>query len=284
MAFSQVVDDSWASGTRTSPPNDAGWWYSTGSTAIEVGTGFLGLVSGGSGRGIHGTFAPVSLNIGDSIRATFAFTTPVTVGAAVDAGFRMGLFKNNGTSLATDITASSGSPSTLWQGVAGYMFDADVRNDGAGDLAIRERQLQADANTGRLLGTTSAFNSLGNGGSTFSISASTAYIGEYTILRTGTDSVSITATLSLDGGGVISTFSTSDDSTTGVAGAPTTFDFDAIGFHVNSFTFGSSSTVGAADNGIDFTNVKVELIVPEPTTFALAGLGIAAMLIIRRRA
>src|SRR5580765_5390329 len=88
-----IVDDSWADGGRNNgaDPLDTDWWASTSaSSAIEVTTGALGLVSGTSGRGIHGTFPPQSLNVGDSLRATFSFTTPATVGTAVSTGFRVG--------------------------------------------------------------------------------------------------------------------------------------------------------------------------------------------------
>src|SRR5262249_32993740 len=51
-----VVDDSWADAGRNNGADtlDTDWWTSTTSSAIEVSAGSLGLVSGTSGRGIHG--------------------------------------------------------------------------------------------------------------------------------------------------------------------------------------------------------------------------------------
>src|SRR4051812_10682706 len=74
-----IVDDSWADAGRNdgADPLDTNWWTSTTSSAIEVSAGSMGLVSGSSGRGIHGTYPLQTLsNVGDSLKATFTFTTP----------------------------------------------------------------------------------------------------------------------------------------------------------------------------------------------------------------
>jgi hypothetical protein len=53
-------------------------------------------------------------------------------------------------------------------------------------------------------------------------------------------------------------------------------DIGMIAFWANSNVFGSSSTANTANNGIDFSNIKIEFIpVPEPA--ALAMVGIAAL-------
>jgi hypothetical protein len=57
-------------------------------------------------------------------------------------------------------------------------------------------------------------------------------------------------------------------------------DFGMLAFHANSNQFGSTGTQNVPDNGIDFSNVKIEFI-PEPASIALLGLGGLAML--RRR-
>ena len=77
-----IVDDSWADGTRTNDgPLQAAWWSSnsTSGNSIEVYPNELGLISGTSGRGIHGTFAPQNLAVGDSIKVTYSFTTPASM-------------------------------------------------------------------------------------------------------------------------------------------------------------------------------------------------------------
>src|SRR5262249_2123885 len=92
-----IVDDSWADGGRNNgaDPLDTNWWSSVSSTGtgIEVSAGSLGLVTGTSGRGIHGIFPTQTLtNIGDKLVATYTFTTPATIGTAQTGGFRVGLF------------------------------------------------------------------------------------------------------------------------------------------------------------------------------------------------
>jgi hypothetical protein len=55
-----------------------------------------------------------------------------------------------------------------------------------------------------------------------------------------------------------------------------------LGFWANSNIFGSSSTPGVANNGIDFSNVTIEFIaIPEPSCLAL--LGLAGLAVIRRQ-
>src|SRR5688500_10793510 len=73
-----VVNDSWADSGRDDglDAQDTKWWTSTNTSAIEVSLGSMGLVTGSSGRGIHGTFTPQALAVGDVVKATFTFTTP----------------------------------------------------------------------------------------------------------------------------------------------------------------------------------------------------------------
>ena len=105
-----VVDDSFADGGRDNGADamDANWWSTTTSGAIEVSEGSLGLVSGGSGRGIRGTFDPQTLADGQSLRASFTFTTPKTIGTNRDSAFRIGLYDKLGRAdLEGDLSASS---------------------------------------------------------------------------------------------------------------------------------------------------------------------------------
>src|SRR6476620_9406372 len=147
-----IVDDSWADGGRNNgaDPLDTNWWSSVSSTGtgIEVSAGSLGMVTGTSGRGIHGIFPTQTLaNVGDSLKATYTFTTPATVGTGGTAGFRVGLFDTLGrTGLDADITSSSGTPNSLYGyyaatptptvGLPGYMMDMDV-GTGAEDISFR---------------------------------------------------------------------------------------------------------------------------------------------------
>jgi hypothetical protein len=267
-----IVNDSWTDAGRNNGADatDTDWWFSTSSSAIEVGSGFLGLVSGASGRGIHGTFASQSLNIGDSLRATYTFTTPATVGTLKDAGLRIGLFDTTGKpGLAADINSSSGSPNAIYNNLFGYMMDFDV-NTGTENIAFRER---SNASSGQLLATTADYTVLSTGGSPYSIAANTTYTGLLTITRTGASSLDLTASL-FQGATQLSTYTASDSSAS-------TTTFGMLAFHANSATFGSASTVNTPDNGIDFSNVTIEYIVPEPS--AISMLAVGAALLLRRR-
>lgn len=267
-----VVDDSWADGGRNNgaDPLDTDWWTSTTSTAIEVGTGYLGLVSGGSGRGIHGTFSAQALNVGDTLTASFTFVTPATVGANKSAGFRAGLFNSAGSSgsLAADLSASSGSPNMLYQNVTGYTAVLDVNLAAGGELlGVSERSNLA---SGQLLATTADFTSLGSGGSAYTFAAGTSYTGVLSLTRTGADTLDLTTAL-YQGATLLSTFTATDS--TGIVPS-----FDVLAFQVGSATFGSANTVGAANNGIDFTNINIEYVaaaVPEPASVALMLAGLA---------
>ena len=121
MALAVVFDDSWADGGRNNgaDPLDADWWTSSSSSAIEVSVGSLGLVTGTSGRGIHGTFAPQTLGIGETLRATYTFRTPATVGTVLSAAFRVALMDFNNAGLAADLSASPASPQPLYWGLPG---------------------------------------------------------------------------------------------------------------------------------------------------------------------
>jgi hypothetical protein len=58
-----------------------------------------------------------------------------------------------------------------------------------------------------------------------------------------------------------------------------------LAFWANSNTFGTSGTAGQANNGIDFSNVRIEFI-PEPSTAVLGILSAAlvgAQGVVRRR-
>lgn len=273
-----IVDDSWADGGRTNgaDPQDTDWWTSTGSTAIEVATGSLGLVSGGSGRGIHGTFASQTLGIGDTLTATFTFATPATVGVSRSTGLRVGLFDTTGKpGLAANLSASSGTPNPIYNGVPGYMMDFDVVT-GSDNISFREHDVTQT--TGQLMAnTTPDYISISGGGNVYTFTPNTIYTGVFSLKRTDVDSLDLTGTL-FQGATELSTYTATDLS--GIANT-----FGMLAFHVTSLTFGSVNTVNTPDNGIDFSNIKIEYAaaVPEPSGIALLALGATGWLLRRRR-
>lgn len=250
-----IINDSWADGSRTdgAEESDTNWWTSTSmKDAIEVKEGSLGLVSGSSGRGIRATFAAQTLEVGDSIVVTYKFTTPATIGKDVTSGLRVGIFdKLERGGLESDLKASSGSPNALYDGLPGYMADLDCNlGEGKQDINIRKHNLTASV--GRLLGTNAGFDTLGKGGDDYEFAtAATEYTGVLSVKRTGKDSAEVSSSLS-QGEKMLTSHTETDDSS--IAN-----NFGMIAFHATSNAFGTSKTADEEDNGIDFSNVTIEL-------------------------
>lgn len=272
-----IVDDSWADGGRDDGPDplDINWWTSAASAGIEVSTGSMGMVTGSSGRGIHGIFPTQTLaNVGDKLIATYTFTTPATIGSGGTGAFRVGLFDTLGRAgLDANITASSAAPSDLYgwgtgaspagpgtAGLPGYMMDMDV-GTGAEDLSFRKHDAGTVNPSGRLLGTTTGFTQFSPTGpdGVYVFTANTTYTGSITITRTSATELELTGTLDATSHTVTDVFDSAS--------------FGMLAFWANSNIFGSSSAANTPDNGIDFPNVRIEFFaVPEPASFALLGL------------
>ncbi|RVU83308.1 hypothetical protein EOL70_16390 [Leucothrix sargassi] len=251
MAGTVVINDSFTDGGRNNGADamDANWWTTTNSSAIEVSKGSLGLVSGGSGRGIRTTFAPQALSPGKSIKATFTFTTPKTIGTKRDSAFRIGMYDKAGrAALDSDQSASSKKPNANYNNLPGYMIDFDV---GLAKSNIMVRKHGGKAPTGRLLGTTKGYQDLKAGGNPYTFAPGQTYTGTMTVMQ-APNGVQVSGSLS-QGGKVLSQFSHLD------AGAKIN-RIGMLAFHVNSKTFGSSKKKNTPDNGIDFKNVKVEML------------------------
>lgn len=253
QAGALIVNDSFADGGRNNGADatDTNWWATTTSGAIEVTKGSLGLVSGGSGRGIRGTFAPQALANGQSIKATFTFTTPKTMGTNRDSALRVGLYNKAGRAgLEADLSASSKKPNALYNGLPGYMIDFDVNLKDPSKANIDIRKHKNDTQ-GRLLGTTKGYQRLGGGGTAYKFAPGQTYVGTMTVKRVG-NGAEISGSLSQNNR-VLSQFMVKDASSN-------VNNIGMLAFHVNSKTFGSSKKKNTPDNGIDFRNVKVELL------------------------
>lgn len=269
-----IVNDSFADGDRTSTGAlDADWWSSNSSSgnSVEIAPGALGMVTGTSGRGMHATFATQNLAVGDSITATYFFTTSATVGTNRGGAFKVALMDGSQAGLADDLVSSSSSVNPLYTNFGGYMSDFDV-NTGTEDISIRKHD---DPNAiGRFLGTNSEWTSLGSSADNgYTIAANSSYVGVFSITRTGADSVDIFSSLSEAGGALLDSHTRTDSSD--IAN-----NFGMLGFWGNSNTFGST-TSSDPDNGITFSNVLIESTaspVPVPAAAwlfgsALLGLG-----------
>ena len=284
-----VVNDSWADGGRTDGADalDSNWWTSAATAGIEVSTGSMGLVTGSSGRGVHTVFPTQTLlNVGDKLIATYTFTTPATVGTSGSAPFRVGLFDTLGRAgLNADISASSTTPNAVYgwgtgatppgpgtAGLPGYMMDMDVGPAADDeDLSFRAHDAGTVNPTGRLLGTTGGFASVGTSpDGTYDFAPNTTYVGSLSLTRISATDMEITGTL----GAVSHTVTDAFDSAS----------IGMLAFWANSATFGSSNTPNTADNGIDFSNVTVEFIpVPEPASASSLLVALALGCVARRR-
>jgi hypothetical protein len=281
-----IVNDGWADGGRDNgaDPFDSNWWVSSNPNGIEVSVGSLGMVTGSQGRGIHTVFPTQTLaNVGDKLVATYTFTTPQTVGTPGSAAFRVGLFDTLGrAALNADITASSSSPNASYgwgtgaspagpgtAGLPGYMMDMDVGSGGTEDLNFRAHDAGTVTPTGRLMGTTTGFASISPTGpdGAFTFAPNTTYTGSLTLTRASATDMQVSGTLGSATHMVTDAF---DSASVGL-----------LAFWANSNTFGTSSTPGETNNGIDFTNVTIEFIpVPEPASliFVIAGGALAVWL------
>lgn len=248
-----VIDDSFADGDYKGGTDrfGANWLSTTGGTAFEISEGSLGLVSGGSGRGFRNTFAPQTLIIGQTLKASFTFTTPATIGNNRDSSLRVGFYnKLERAELEGDVSASSKKPVAAFDGLPGYMLDFDValKDPTLANIDIRKHK---DDTQGRLLGTTKGYQHLGGGGEAYQFVPEKRYTGTISLKKMA-NGMEVSGSLS-QGASLLSQFSLVDEGS----------DVNHIGmlaFHVNSKTFGSSKKKDTPDNGIDFSNVKIEVL------------------------
>lgn len=248
-----IVDDSFTDGNRANSADalDSSWLTTTNSSALEFSRGKLGLVSGGSGRGLRTTFAPQQLTDGQTLKASFTFTTPKTIGSKRGSAFRVGLYDKLGRAeLEGDLGASSKKPNKSYDGLPGYMIDFDVnlKDPSKANIEVRKHK---DETHGRLLGTTKGYKSIGSGGNAYQFAPEQTYTGSIALKKVGAG-VEVTGSLSQDGK-LLSEFTASDEESRVTS-------LGMLAFHVNSKTFGSSKKKDTPDNGIDFSNVKIEVL------------------------
>lgn len=279
-----VINDSFADGDRSITGSsgsdvEGAFFASTNSNGIEDSVGVLGMVSGNSGRGIHGVFANQSLaNVGDELIFMYTFDTPASIEAGGEnSSFRVGLFDTQGANYAMDITSST---DPIHSNLRGFMMDHDVNTSGGtADLNLRTRNTTGTLD--RLMSTTSQFSDLSGSGpdGEYEFQVNSTYTGMITVLRNAAD---ITVTGSIAGPGGTMGGTTYSDTFT-----PDSFDFNLLAFHANTDNFGSVNTPDTADNGLDFTNIKIQFTpaaaVPEPASAVLLLGGLFTLGLIRRR-
>lgn len=259
-----IVDDDFSDLDRSKTGVlDADWWSSnsTSGNSVEIDATGLGLVSGTSGRGIHATFAPQDLGVGDTLTVTYAFKTPATVaGSPGSSSFKVAMMDFNDPGLAADLSSSSSSSNPLYVGLPGYLSGFDV---GSGDEDVDFREHDLTSTSGRFLGTTSEWISMGSSANVgYAFQPNTDYVGVFSATRTGADSLDLFSSMTQVGVGLLDSHTETDDS--GIAN-----NFGMFGIWANSNKFGSTNS-SDPDNGITLTRFTVELTqVPEPSTMIL---------------
>jgi hypothetical protein len=291
VGLSQVlVNDTWQDGTRTDPASptyseygvDADLdgdlesvWYRGGTGTLDpVTTGgpLQGdLTANGTGSGSWTTyFAPANTaltlaNVGDQLLVTWKFSLQNVGAENSSQNFRIALVD---TPEAARLLAD-GSPGSSTYAGYGMLNNMGVTLGRTTPFRIVER---TDPLTSSAL--------LSSTGSWVTGSDDAAVVGDpgyadntpYTFLMSLTRTVSgIDVAASMTGGNL---GGDGDLSTLYSDATPSTYSYD-------TFSLRPSSAVGTAQIW-DTTLFKVELIVPEPTTFALLGLGGLAFLLRRR--
>lgn len=164
-AASIILDDRWRDGTRTntSLPTDAAWFASTAATLAPVTNTLNGIPDPAATRTWWTYFTaepalPVSLNVGETLRVSLAFTATGINGSNSSRGIRLGLYNS---SSAARTLADGANPNGT--GCSGYMFSFNLGQilGGSGTMQFMERTNLPSSN---LIGTVNDYFELSQGG------------------------------------------------------------------------------------------------------------------------
>lgn len=269
--YSQVLlNDTWADGSRseTSLPNESAVWVShPAGVTVSPGSLLYDQTASSGSQKLWTYFtpdgSPISVGVGQQLITTIDFTPKVALYDNSSRSFRFGLFNDpTDPQVLEDLNSDGGGTGAPWTDATGYGVQLALSTgvSASTDANVGKRTDQSNSS---LMGSSGAWT-FSSGGDPIVNSLDTLYTMTFTLDRVAADQMNLTFSIA-DSGGVISTYSVSDDpnGSATLGTGPLATDFDQLFFRFSNNT----STADA----IEFSRFKVEL-VPEPSTLALAGL------------
>jgi hypothetical protein len=302
FAQTTVFSDTFGSGstvqtTPTSPTANTTTyeWFQQGGTPTTptIAAGDLHLFGRTTASSIAEvqalfTATPVTLStVGDSLTATFVFTDTQNIFPANSAStINVGLFNSGGSAPVTgvrlDATGSGTGGAVGWNGYVGRISGTGGPNSsiitrppqGAGITNPNQSQdvlFNGASGSSTYNNPTGALIANSGGAFTAGLTGGSTYTLSYSITLSAPGTLTINNNLFDSGNNLL--FSQSGSTST----TPIT-SYDGLGF---GWRFNSTSAANSID--VSSINVTTASAVPEPSTFALAGLGLAGLALRFRR-
>jgi hypothetical protein len=254
-----------------------GWGYDQGATAgsastvtDEGGGSFTATAPTGSSA-IRADITPIDFSVaGESVELSGAVTFDGTQTFG-NQQFRFGLFNNNSQPLGT-LTSGvwSGDTASSW---LGYMVEAG--NGGTPNTSqVVGRSGTGSGNWDSGTGATAVGGTTSSSGS-YVEPGTGIFSFNLTLTRLSSTSVGLSYNIFQTGGtGATDTYMASGSFTDTTTGSAAAFNsIDAVGFLLT----------GSSGGGASFSNVELISPAPEPSTFALAGVGLLGLISNRYR-
>jgi len=277
-SYGQVLNDTFADGDRTTQnlPSSSQWFFGGAGSLSVVGPGgpMRGdLGAGGTGSSSWTTYfapsgSPLTLaSPGDMIRLTWQFTLTGVGAQNSSQNFRLALVN---TPAAARLVADGAPGSSTYAGYGMIGSMAPVISN-ANPFQLVERTAPGTASA--LLSATASWTGLGNGATVGNTGYADGVLYTYTLQLTLNNLGGLDIMMSMAGG----SYNNSGLAVLNVTDAtPNSLSFD-------TFSIRPSSATGAAQI-FDTSLVRVEYVsVPEPTMFAMAGLGVLGFAFYHRR-